>query len=213
MQKSDQINELAAALAKAQAEIKVAEKDVANNFFHSKYADLPEVVRVSRPALTKNGLAVIQVADTSENGMVLETILVHSSGQWVSSLWPINPTKQDPQGIMSAVTYARRGAYCAITGTVAGNEDDDGNAASDKQGSAIGNIMNPRTSGPSDVDAGLTRIGHFKEEGKDRASEGTTSLMNWWAGLLKSDQLKLATFKDSVLKPMAEAADRESMSA
>ena len=211
MNKSEQINELAAALAKAQAKIETAKKDQTNPFYKSQYAGLPQVWDACRKYLTDNGLSVVQTTDTSENGTILETMLLHSSGQWISSIYPVNPVKNDPQGIGSALTYARRYSLMALVGVVADDaSDDDGNAASDKQGSAIGQIMNPRTSGPSDTDAGLTRIGHFKKEGEERAREGTASLSAWWMSLLKSDQVKMMTYKDTVLKPMAEAADRES---
>jgi len=126
---SETIGALAAALAKAQAEMKTAKKDSTNPFFKAKYADLPAVVAACRPALTANGLSVIQTSSINEGEMVLITTLAHSSGEWISGVWPIRPVKNDPQGLQSAVTYARRGAY-AITGVVSDDaSDDDGEAA------------------------------------------------------------------------------------
>lgn len=209
MNKSENINELAAALAKAQAKIETAKKDQTNPFYKSQYAGLPQVWDACRKALSDNGLSIIQTTDTSENGMVLESMLLHLSGQWVISTYPVNPLKADPQSIGSALTYARRYSIMALVGVVADDaSDDDGNAASGSQTSAIGHIMNPRTADPSDSDAGLTRIGHFKAEGEERAREGMVSLTNWWMGLLKSDQLKLKTYLDTSLKPIAQEADR-----
>lgn len=130
---SDQINAIAEALAKAQGEIKGAAKATNNPFFNSKYADLAACVEVAKEPLAKNGLSVFQVVDSDEAGnMRLVTHLAHSSGQWIRSFYPVKPVKQDPQGVGSAITYARRYSYCAIVGVVAENEDDDGNAASDK---------------------------------------------------------------------------------
>ena len=127
---SEAINELAAALAKAQAEMQHAGKTAENPFFKSKYADLPAVIDAARPFLAKNGLAVTQPIDIDESGnLTLVTQLSHASGQWMRSWYPVRPVKNDPQGLGSAVTYARRYSYCSLVG-VAADDDDDGNAAS-----------------------------------------------------------------------------------
>lgn len=122
------INELAAALSKAQAEIIGAKKDANNNFFKTPYADLASVWDACRQPLTKNGLSVTQTTDVSENGvMILVTTLLHSSGQHIQGRYPIQPVKNDPQGLGSAITYARRYALQAIVGVAP--TDDDGEAA------------------------------------------------------------------------------------
>ena len=128
---SDSINELAAALAKAQGEMENAKKDVTNAFFKSKYADLASVIDAAKQPLAKNGLSVVQYTITNDAGdVVLFTQLNHSSGQWISGTYPIKPVKNDPQGMGSAITYARRYTFSAIVGIA--SEDDDGNAASGK---------------------------------------------------------------------------------
>lgn len=129
MNQSEQINELAAALSKAQGKITPAIKDSTNPFFKSKYADLSSVWDACKTALTENGLAVMQTTDYKDGQMVLLTTLAHSSGQWIRSCIPINPTKNDAQGIGSAITYMRRYSLASIVG-VTTDEDDDGNAAS-----------------------------------------------------------------------------------
>jgi hypothetical protein len=129
---SEQLGELAAALAKAQGAIKGAVKASDNGFYKTKYADLPAVMDACRMALSSNGIAVVQTTDLADRGQadaVLVTTLIHSSGQWISGNYPIRPAKGDPQGFASAVTYARRYALMAIAGVVAENEDDDGEAA------------------------------------------------------------------------------------
>jgi hypothetical protein len=112
------------ALAAAQAEMESAKKDAANPFFKSKYADLAEVVRVSK-VIHKHGLSVMQMP-VGKNELV--TILAHESGEYIKSCYEMTPVKNDPQGVGSCITYQRRYALQAILGIPA--EDDDGNAAS-----------------------------------------------------------------------------------
>ena len=124
---SEQINELATALAKAQAEMKVPAFNRINPHFKSKYADLPAVIDAARDALSKNGLSVTQEPRVTDASFILATVLRHSSGQWVESTYPLPQGK--PQEIGSAITYARRYSLSAICG-IAADDDDDGNAGS-----------------------------------------------------------------------------------
>lgn len=128
---STEIKDLATALAKAQAEIKPALKDTDNPFFKSKYADLASVQSACIPHLTKNGLSVVQSITVIGENTFLVTTLLHSSGQWMKSLAPVKPTKNDPQGLGSALTYMRRYSLAALAGVA--QEDDDGNAASNQK--------------------------------------------------------------------------------
>jgi hypothetical protein len=131
---SEQINDLAAALSKAQKEIKGAVKDSTNPHFKSSYADLASVWEACREAITSNGLAVVQTPHTDEAGNChIVTMLTHASGQWIRDTFSLPPTKADPQGYGSAITYMRRYALAAIVGVAP--EDDDGNAASAGGGS------------------------------------------------------------------------------
>jgi len=127
MNHSEQINELAASLAKAQGQIEGAKKDSANPFFKSKYADLASVWEACRVQLSTNGLSVTQCPEESENGIAIETMLLHSSGQWIKSRYTMPVSKLDAQAVGSAITYARRYALSAIIGIAP--EDDDGNSA------------------------------------------------------------------------------------
>lgn len=125
---SESINELSAALAKAQGQIEGAKKDSANPFFKSKYADLAAIWDACRKPLSDNGLSVVQMPSAGGNVAAVTTILSHSSGQWISSRLVMNLTKDTgPQAIGSAITYARRYALAAFVGIAP--EDDDGNAA------------------------------------------------------------------------------------
>lgn len=127
--RSESIAALAAALAKAQGEMQGAVKDSENPFFSSKYADLASVWDACRAALSKNGLAVIQMPRSDENGIEVETVLAHSSGEWMSETLRMPVVKTDAQKVGSAITYARRYALAAFVGVAP--EDDDGNAAAD----------------------------------------------------------------------------------
>lgn len=129
MQTSESIVDLAAALALAQAEVSHAKKDTANDFFKSSYADLAAVTDACRAALAKNGLAVVHApASTDGLTVTVDCRLVHKSGQWMQTSLTLKPGKSDPQGIGSAITYARRYTLAAMVGVA--TEDDDGNAAS-----------------------------------------------------------------------------------
>ncbi|HUV46275.1 MAG TPA: ERF family protein [Dehalococcoidia bacterium] len=125
MEKSESIKELAIALNKAQATLQVAKKGSENPFFHSKYADLLSIWDACREALTSNGLSIAQIADTDLEGKaVLETILMHTSGEWIMGRLPLSTTKTDPQGQGSAITYARRYSLSAIIGLCTEPDDD-----------------------------------------------------------------------------------------
>lgn len=133
MERSENINELATALSKAQGEIRPAIKDSNNPFFKSKYADLASVWEVCREPLAKNGLCVSQHPTAEGNTVTIETLVTHNSGQWMSSKLSMTSKEATPQGIGSAITYARRYALSSIVG-IASEEDDDGNAATHKNG-------------------------------------------------------------------------------
>lgn len=117
----------AKALVKFRAELKNASKDAKNPFFGSTYADLASIIEAAREPLTKNGLAYQQIVHNGDAASV-ETLLIHESGEFLScGVISIMPSKRDPQGFGSAITYARRYSLQAALGIAA--EDDDGNEA------------------------------------------------------------------------------------
>lgn len=124
MNQSEHINELATALSKAQGEMQAAIKDSINPFFKSKYADLGSVWDAARPVLSKYGLCVLQSTEIVSDKVVMSTILAHSSGQWVKSSLPLNPAKNDSQGMGAAMSYFRRYSLSALVGVVCDDEDD-----------------------------------------------------------------------------------------
>lgn len=132
---SDDIGKLAEALSKAQGVMQSAHKNKDNPYFKSNYSDLDSCWDACRDPLSKNGLAVTQCHRLNDKGdLVLDTLLIHSSGQWIKGTLQVRPTKNDPQMMVSATTYARRAGLCAIVGI--SPADDDGNAASGKTSTA-----------------------------------------------------------------------------
>jgi hypothetical protein len=129
MTRSESIAALANSLAKAQAAMSAAKKDSINPHFKSRYADLASIWDACRDSLTKNGLAVVQLPGKDEAGYYVETVLTHASGEFIADKLHIVPTKDDPQGLGSAITYARKYGLSAIAGVAPDDSDDDGEAA------------------------------------------------------------------------------------
>lgn len=134
MNKSEQINELAAALAKAQGAMRSATKDSDNPFFKSKYTSLAAIWNSCREHLSLNGLSVVQTTSNEGDVICVESMLLHSSGQFISSILKVKPVKSDIQSIGSAITYARRYALAALIGISSSEEDDDGQEATRQSG-------------------------------------------------------------------------------
>lgn len=155
MEMSATISQLADALSKAQATITGAKKDSDNAFYKSKYADLESVWDACRDALTNHGLSVVQTPRTSfsqtaeietytsrtgeprSRVKVLTTIemtsvLLHTSGEWISGTLSSMLPNADPQSIGSACTYLRRYGLSALVGIA--STDDDGNDANHPHG-------------------------------------------------------------------------------
>jgi len=127
MPTSPTIAALAAALVKAQSALSGAKKDSTNPHFRTAYADLASVWDACRAPLANAGLSVVQLVSSDSAHAIIETILAHSSGEWVSSTLAVPLTKADAQGLGSAITYGRRYALAAIVGVCPA--DDDGEAA------------------------------------------------------------------------------------
>jgi ERF superfamily len=130
MKHSESIAALAGALAKAQLQIEPASKNATNPHFRSHYADLASIWDACRGPLNTNGLSIVQFPCDGDVGRTgLCTMLLHSSGEFISEVVTTRSQKDDPQGLGSALTYLRRYALAAVVGVTA-TEDDDGNAAS-----------------------------------------------------------------------------------
>jgi hypothetical protein len=122
---------IATALVKAQKEFGPALKTATNPHFRSKYADLASCVEAVMDALNNNGIYLLQKTHDQQSGIMVETVFVHESGEMLNCGNLYFPaSKNDAQGFMSALTYARRGSLMAACGIAP--EDDDGNAATRK---------------------------------------------------------------------------------
>jgi hypothetical protein len=111
-------------------EVKIIEKDAKNPHFKNQYASLDTIVDEVRPLLAKHGLVMMQFPGGDGEKFTLRSMLLHESGEWIESE-PITmrPVKNDPQGIGSCSTYARRYSLSAMLSLNTG-DDDDGNGAS-----------------------------------------------------------------------------------
>ena len=126
------MEQLAKALASAQAEFGTVPQSGKNPFHKSTYSTIEDYVNAAKPVLAKHGLSISQAPNLLEGQFVLTTILMHESGEHIVSNQPIFAAKQDAQSMGSAITYARRYAYGAVLGMASGDFDDDGNAATAK---------------------------------------------------------------------------------
>lgn len=126
---SAEIGELASAFASAQAELSPAAKNAQNPHLKNRYADIAAVYEAIRETLPKHGLSVSQIIMPHESKARVRTLLMHKSGQWLASecLMPLD-RNGGPQGMGSAITYARRYSLSAIVGVVS-EDDDDAEAA------------------------------------------------------------------------------------
>lgn len=130
MQRSESITELAKAMAKFQEELEQPEKSADNPFFRSKYVPLPAVISVIKKHAHKHGLSYMQMPITNEKGIGVETIVMHSSGEYIQfDPFFLPMDKQTAQGAGSSTTYAKRYALSAAFG-IDSDIDDDGNGAS-----------------------------------------------------------------------------------
>jgi hypothetical protein len=131
MPTSPTIAALAAALVKTQSALSGAKKDSTNPHFRTAYADLASVWDACRAPLANAGLSIVQLVSSDPTHAIIETILAHSSGEWVSSTLAVPLTKADAKGLIkadaqglgSAITYGRRYALAAIVGVCPADDD------------------------------------------------------------------------------------------
>lgn len=149
MNKSDSIAALATALATAQTEVENANKNAANPHFRNRYADLAEVLNTVRPVFAKHGLSIMQFPSYEAGIVSVETVLTHKSGEWMSGTAGCKVSKDDAQGVGSAITYLRRYSLAAVAGVA--QEDDDGEGAVGRQPNGNGNRTAPPSPPPTEA--------------------------------------------------------------
>ena len=198
MNMSDDIGELATALAIAQGQIEDASKGSINPHFRSKYADLAAVRSVIREPLAANGLSIVQTPKTVQGGVDVTTLLLHKSGQWISSSLFMPSGKMDAHGLGSAISYARRYSIMSILSLAA--DDDDGNAA----------VERPTQQAPAQKTVTITTDDYQRllDVAYQVAAQGQDAMRDWWSGL-KADQRNLLSSDDlKKLKAAASAVDK-----
>jgi hypothetical protein len=126
MKTSNEINELAAAMAIAQGQMGAAYKNSSNPHFKSSFADLASISDVIKKPLSDNGLSVVQFPINNEQGVAITTRVMHKSGQWIEESFGIKPVKAGPQEYGSLISYFRRYALAAIFAIP--QTDDDANS-------------------------------------------------------------------------------------
>lgn len=144
METSEGIDAFAKSFPKAQSAMGDVLKNANNPAFKSKYADLAAVVEATIPALNSAGFSVMQFPTFDGQTVKVSTMILHESGQWMRCTLSLRPTKADPQGVGSAITYGRRYGLQAMTGVAP--EDDDGNAASRPNGQPVNQNSSQRIS-------------------------------------------------------------------
>lgn len=205
MRMSDEITELAAALAAAHAEIEDATKDARNDHFKSRYADLAAVKAVIREPLAKHGIFVIQPSRTEvvhdSFWVEVDTVLMHKSGQFMSECLRMPVSKADAHGVGSAVTYARRYGLMAMLNIAA--DDDDGNAAVADKGPAKGSPITFKKdpNRPSVMSAATL------EKGKEAATKGTSALRDFYKAMDSAERESLSSVTLAEWKSTAAKVD------
>src|SRR5215469_968176 len=134
-QSSEHIGAIAAALARAQAELTNPEKTltamIRSPFLRDddrtfRYASLASGLDIVRKTLSQQEIATIQTTrvEATTGQIHLTTLLAHASGEWISSDWPVCAAKdvEAPHRMGAALTYARRYALFALVG-IAGEDD------------------------------------------------------------------------------------------
>lgn len=148
MKTSDQINELSAAMAKAQGKFpeivkdkKVEVKNKEGKYLYSYfYAELSTIVSAVRPALAESGLSIAQ--GMSGDGNYCVTRILHSSGQWIETQYPFVAKESDMQALGGGFTFARRYAISALLG-IATETDDDASKVAGKNAEISGGPNSP----------------------------------------------------------------------
>lgn len=182
------MKEIASALVKAQKEFGPALKTHTNPAFRSRYADLSACVEAVIDALNNNDIFLMQPTHECTDGVIVETIFIHSSGEQISSgKLHVPATKHDAQGYGSALTYARRYSLMAACGIAP--EDDDGNNASKPKPAPAKPAPAPAAKAPVKVEGKDTEW-QLKVVAKPEGDHGEWSQLVIDATMLQLEQCK-----------------------
>ena len=192
---------IAAAFVKAQQAFGPALKTSTNPHFRSKYADLSNCIEAVIEALNSNGIGLMQRTYESKDGVMVETVFVHESGEVMEcGLLHVPAGKQDPQGYGSALTYARRYSLLAATGLAP--EDDDGNSASRR--TEIKSTVNE--SQIADLLAAMDEVTTIKElqEAYKAAYKATNGEQAWQTKVITKKDAKKAALEATLSKELTK---------
>ena len=207
MKMSESISSLATALSVAQGQMDDASKDAKNEHFRSKYADMAAVRAVIREPLSKNDLSVIQLPRMTAEGVEVETMLIHKTGEFISETLQMPLMKRDAHGVGSAITYARR--YGLMSILCLASDDDDGNAAVSLAATARAPAPAPAAEKiKAHTQTDIMRAAILIEEGRRIAEKGTDKLSSWYRGLSDTDRNLIPAKEIPNLKSIAAAADK-----
>jgi len=192
---------IAAAFVKAQRAFGPALKTSTNPHFKSKYADLANCVEAVVDALNANGIGLMQRTYESKDGVMVETVFVHESGEVMEcGMLHVPAGKQDPQGYGSALTYARRYSLLAATGLAP--EDDDGNHASRR--TEIKSTVNENQI--LDLMAAMDEVTTIKElqQAYKDAYKATNGEQAWQAKVITKKDAKKAQLETALSKELTK---------
>jgi len=187
----EQRQKMFTSLAKYFGEVENPENTTVNTFFKAKYSPLNEVLNAIRPVMAKYGLTIIQVPTFDNTNCLVNTLLTHEEGAWMSFPALKNkPTKMDIQGMGSTITYLRRFALNAIAG-VMGEVDDDGNNATDGGSKPNKSSKKEEKEVNEAYEAGMKYVtkGLTAEEKKERQAS-VIAIITKFANSGKADDLK-----------------------
>lgn len=208
MLKSESIKELATALSLAQGQMESAKKDKENPFFKSHYSDLASVWEACREPLSKHGLSVTQLTDVEEGKLVIESVLMHKSGEWISGRLAMPIMKNDPQSMGSLISYGRRYALGAIVGIVS-EEDNDAEEATDRGKKEEKKKELPKKDNPKDEIPEFSTLLSFDElREKILATTALPYLKNLWVKY-KADVAMLSVEETERLTAVKDAKKKE----
>jgi len=197
------MNELFAALSRAQGKVENAKKASSNPHFRSKYADLAEVWGTIREPFTSEGLAIVQFPCEATDGRIgLRTVITHSSGQSIEERFSMGlKDASNPQAAGSCLTYMKRYSLMSVAGI--GSEDDDANAATGRPGVPVARVAAETTDWSAVIVSTLTKLGAATDEGQRQLYADVRN-----GSLPEAVKNKLLTQMGTVIKARLAAATK-----
>ena len=192
---------IAAAFVKAQKAFGPALKTSVNPHFKSKYADLANCIEAVIEALNANGIGLMQRTYECKDGVLVETVFIHESGEVMEcGMLHLPASKLDAMGFGSCLTYARRYSLLAATGLAP--EDDDGVAASRR--TEIKSTVDEHKL--ADLLAAMDEVTTIKElqEAYKQAYKATNGEQAWQAKVIAKKDAKKAALEATLSKELTK---------